>query len=247
VRRHRARLGGARFSRNRVNNCYIPERMQRTAGTRPDAARRRVVSMALCCGWLLAGCLVTDSIEPPPEPNSPPVVTSTAYPPNKVILFDRTKSARGLTIPVEIRDESTTELLKMRWRVLSGTNPPPAVVEYDCPENPITGNGTPIRDTQQFTVMSSLFLPGLCSVIELVTSAHFLGSCLKNPEPTLFDAVTEGNDARVGRAYFWVWEVSNDPLTNNEAAQRLLSSCPDVPYQVSGATPGIGTTTAQTP
>lgn len=232
----------ARFSRKRVNSCYIPERMQRTAGTRPDAARRRVVSMtgALCCSWMLAGCLVTDSIEPPPEPNSPPVVSSPTYSVGSVILFDKTKNAGGLSIPVVVRDEDTTAPLKVRWRVITNQT---IHLDYDCPEDEITATGSVLRDGM-VTVMSADFNPGTCSVVELVVSASFLGDCKLNPEPTLFDRTTNrnDNDAALGRAFFWVWEVSTNPLADNVKAQQLLSSCPTLPYQMITPTAGMGAT-----
>ena len=226
-----------------MNNCYIPECMQRTAGTRPDAARRRVVSMALCAGWLLAGCLVTDSIEPPPEPNSPPVVTSPTYSAGSVILFDKTKPG-GLIIPIEIRDEDMTEQLKVRWRVISGSRPASMQLDYRCPEDEISGTGSVIRSNWNLVITNDKFVPGSCSVVEFIVSAHFLRSCMKNPEPEFFDVTTNSdNDAALGRAFFWVWEVSTNPLADNAKAQQLLSSCPTLPYQMITPTPGMSTTT----
>lgn len=237
----------ARFSRKRVNNCYIPERMQRTAGTRPDAARRRVASsaLALCCAGMLGGCLVTDSIEPPPEPNSPPVVTSPSYSAGSVILFDKTKNPAALRIPIEVRDEDTTEPLKVRWRVITQQG---IRLDYVCPEVEITGTGTVLRDVANVDVPSADFNPGTCSVVELVVSANFIGDCMHDPEPSLFDRTTNrtDNDAALGRAFFWVWEVSTNPLADNAKAQQLLSSCPTLPYQMITPTPGMATMTEAT-
>jgi hypothetical protein len=115
--------------------------------------------------------------------------------------------------------------------------------DYKCPEIPIMGTGTLIRTTS-LLVDSKLFLPGSCSVVEFIVSAHFLRSCVKNPEPEFFDVTSSSdNDSALGRAYFWVWEVSNNPLADNAKAQQLLSSCPTMPYQMITPTPGTSPTT----
>jgi hypothetical protein len=219
--------------------------MERPAGTRPFAARRRVIAIALGCGLTLGGCLVTDSVEPPPVPNFPPLVLST-YTPGSAILFDASKTTSGLVIPFEIRDEDTSEVLKPRWRVTSGSRPQSTGLDYTCPEIPIPGTGSVIRSNQSITVSVDKFVPGSCSVVELIVSAHFL-SCSKYPEPGFFDVTTnaDDNDAALGRAFFWVWETSNNPLTDNAKAQQLLSSCPKAPYQTAAPTPGA--TTIQQP
>jgi hypothetical protein len=58
-----------------------------------------------------------------------------------------------------------------------------------------------------------------------VVSANFQ-DCKKHPD--WFDATTSSdNDEDLGRATFWVWDVSNDPLTSMNTL-ALFNTCPAV-------------------
>src|SRR4051812_17963051 len=63
--------------------------------------------LALVAGGALAlwlsGCLVTDTVELPVEPQTPPVITSVDYPVGSIILFNG-KNAGQLIIPMQVRN-----------------------------------------------------------------------------------------------------------------------------------------------
>jgi hypothetical protein len=184
---------------------------------------------ALLCAMslvLAGGCLVTNQVELPPDIVTPPIVmaASTSLPLGSVIRFNAKLNA-DLQIPIKIRYDDTTEHLKIRWRTVTGGAGTlnQRVSDFDCPEPDIVPNGLTIRETFTIRIEPMNLQRGACSRVDIVVSAAFR-ACKDRPD--LFD-VTADEDNDLGRAVFWVWEVSGDPLTM-EANQMLLSTCPTV-------------------
>lgn len=158
----------------------------------------------------------------------------------RLVLFNTALSELKLTF--QIRDEDTTEVLKLRYRIVTGNTParPPSSymeLDYDCPEPPIPGTpGQVERGDVDITIGGTHFARGQCYRIDVAVSSSFK-SCIRNPE--LFDITTnEDNEEDVGRASYWVWAVNGNAVpTENMAAQLLLDSCPHDLYQ-----PPTGTT-----
>jgi hypothetical protein len=145
---------------------------------------------------------------------------SGGIPLGSVIKFDVSRQ-NELTIPVQIRYENVTETLKARVRIVSGGAKQPTASAFKCPEPLIVANGT-MRREWPIVIGRAELDPGVCSRIDFVVSADFQ-DCMRHPD--WFDATTSSdNDEDLGRATFWVWDVSNDPLTSTNA-QALLNTC----------------------
>jgi hypothetical protein len=178
------------------------------------------------------GCLVTEPIELQAEPTTPPIVTSLDpnLPVGSIIKFDASKS-RELQIRLQVRDEDTAEPLTVRWRILSGNKAP---TMETCPDVPLAANGTLTREWQ-LNIAETALDRGTCSRIEIAASSSFF-SCVRHPDPLYFDR-TMDDDNDLGRAWFWVWEVSNSPLMDPNQLPTLVSTCPAVDYPITTSAP----------
>jgi hypothetical protein len=174
---------------------------------------------ALFC--VLAGaCLVTDQVQLDPENTTPPIVLAADIPIGAIIRFNTSVGNGELRIPLRIRDEDTAEPLIPRWRIKSGTK---LVSASECPDKSmpekslITGTGELVRDDYEIVIERMQLERGACNQVEFVVSSAFLPPCER---PEFFDAATKGEDD-LGRAQFWVLEVSGDPLMT----QAQTSTC----------------------
>jgi len=195
---------------------------------------------------------VTDQIELPPVPQTPPLVTLDGYDVDDgagVIRFDRINTE--LLVDLRIRDEDLTETLKMRWKIESGTRPQAANPrEYPCPGEPeILGDGTTLTRKTTLRVGSGSFAPGSCNRVDVIVSASFK-TCRPDSDPDTWDNTTQDeDDTDIGRLSFWVWayDAPNDPAVQPAAALALLASCAQLDYvppsatatSTSPATPGM--------
>lgn len=176
----------------------------------------------------LSGCLVTDQIDLPAVPQSPPVVSLKDYDDGEnLILFERSIE-KELVVNLEIRDEDLTEPLRARWRIVSKERPPGSPMrEYSCPEPLIPGTGSLKRD-HKLTIFSSSLAAGKCSRVDFIVSASFK-DCDGNDD---WDDTTQvDDDSDVGRLSFWIWDVSGQPLIMPDTALALTMSCPVVDYR----------------
>lgn len=174
---------------------------------------------------------MTDQIELPPVPQSPPVITLTGYD-DKVIKFDRDKN-NELTVDLSIRDEDVNETLEARWRIVSLVRPPGVPEnQFPCDEPQIVGTGSVMR-SYPLRLRASSFAPGKCSRVDVIVSASF-----KNCKPDKWiDTTQQDDDSDLGRLSFWVWvfDASNNPLSDMGAA-ALTNSCPAADYMPPSAT-----------
>ena len=156
----------------------------------------------------------------------------------RLIRFD--PALKELKLNIQIRDEDTTEVLRMRYRIVSGNNPPriptsPTELPYKCPEDPIVGIPGMIERAPIELSIDSGFVRGACHRIDVVVSSSFK-SCIRNPE--LFDITNnEDNESDVGRASYWVWALSGSAVPDKDMAQALLESCNYDIYQPPVTTP----------
>ena len=175
-------------------------------------------ALALCLfGISTSGCLVTDQIDLPPRAQTPPILSSTTPMSGRLIRFD--PALKELKLNIQIRDEDTTEVLRMRYRIVSGNNPPriptsPTELPYKCPEDPIVGIPGMIERAPIELSIDSGFVRGACHITN-----------------------NEDNESDVGRASYWVWALSGSAVPDKDMAQALLESCNYDIYQPPVTTP----------
>jgi hypothetical protein len=196
----------------------------------------------------LTGCLVTDEIELPEVPQSPPVLSLRDYDASEnLILFDRDASKLNeLTVVLQIRDEDLTEPLRVRWRIVGKELPPGAPLKYyDCPEREIPGTGSLLRP-YTLNVPAGNFARGKCSRVDVIVSSSFK-MCKKDRDDG-WDITTQEDDAAdIGRVSFWVWDISGMNLLETSTAQSLVASCPTVDYRPPSATASTTSATSEGP
>jgi hypothetical protein len=176
---------------------------------------------------------VTDQIELPVVPQSPPIITLTGANEDaaSVFLFDRDRFNEML-VPLRIRDEDLIETLKMRWRIESEVPRPPGGKEYTCPEPEIVGDGNLIRSAQ-LKLQGSSFARGTCNRVDVIVSSSFK-TC--KPEPDADDGwditTMQDDDADIGRLSFWVWayDATGNPVVQPAAALNVTMSCQSLDY-----------------
>lgn len=196
---------------------------------------------------------MTDQIELPAVPQTPPLVTlDPKYDVDDgdgVILFDQSENTE-LIVDLAIRDEDRTETLKMRWKIESGTRPQGAFErEYPCPGEPeILGDGVTLTRKTTLKVRGGSFAPGSCNRVDVIVSASFKTCRPDRDEP--WDITTQDeDDSDIGRLSFMVWayDDATDPRVQPAAAIALLASCKQLEYlppsatatSTSPATPGM--------
>jgi hypothetical protein len=179
-----------------------------------------------------SGCLVTDQIELPPVPQSPPIVSLTDYDDDGIIVFNRDANNEML-MELQVRNEDVTEPLKMRWRIASGELPPGAPSRYyTCPEPEVMRTGVLTR-TAQLNIVATNFNRGKCSRVDVIVSGSFK-TCRPDRDDDGWDITTQDDDdADIGRLSFWVWATDsvNDPFLRQDVAQQLAASCLTVDYR----------------
>lgn len=190
---------------------------------------------------------MTDQIELPPVPQSPPTITPAGFGDEspRVILFD-TSTNPELLVNLDIRDEDRTETLKMRWRVVSN-NPAPGLPlnVYECPEPEIPGDGELIRETT-LRVLRSHFGRNTCNRVDVIVSASFK-MCRPGRDDGWDTTTQEDDGADVGRLSLLVWAFdgpSNDPRVQPAVALAVTQSCETfefMPPSSTGATPSAAT------
>jgi hypothetical protein len=181
---------------------------------------------------------VTDQIELPPVPQSPPIVTLMGYGEDAPSIITFNRRHNELLVNLEIRDEDRTETLKLRWKIVSGFRPLGApFLGNRCPEPEIPGDGSKLLRTASFTVQNTSFAPGSCNRIDVIVSASFK-TCRPDREDDWDVTTQEDDDADIGRLSFWVWayDDASDPLVNPAASIPLLTSCERLEYQPPSAT-----------
>lgn len=183
----------------------------------------RLLSTLGVCGVLTSGCLVTDQIIPPEGPSGPPVIISDPPPATQI----RLNAMDELRIKLRVRDENTTELLRVRYQ-LESVGLPEDRLDFPCPENVIAGTGPLIREEFPLTISGTKFPRNACTKLTVAISANFF-SC-KNLPPELWSRTTfqEDDEGHRALAVYYIWEDSADPLVNPESALRVVSTCDSI-------------------
>ena len=174
---------------------------------------------------------MTDQIELPPVPQSPPIVSLAGMadaPP--IIKFNRSLNLEML-VNLDVRDEDLTETLRVRWRIIS-KEPAPGTPEnqYPCPEPTIVGDGASLTPNPfPLRVQGSSFARGKCSRVDVVVSSSF--KMCRPDRADEWDITTQEDDeSDIGRLSFFVWETSDSPTTQPAATLAILTSCPQADY-----------------
>jgi hypothetical protein len=182
-----------------------------------------------------SGCVVTDKIMFPTEPDFPPDILegSNSYPLGTPIWVDKAASDSELKMKVVVRDENLDQSLEAQWRLVTvGDETPPIHPEIV----PLPGSdGT--RDLS-FSVPSTLLANGKCYQLELAVSGGFLIPKDSRRAPDFF-GVPKGSPDDVDIARWLILEGQPNPSA--DVAMRLLASCPVNPPMTPSAS-----TTAQT-
>jgi len=183
---------------------------------------------------------VTDQIELPPVPQSPPTITLAGFGDEspRVIRFDTSVNTE-LLVQLDVRDEDRTETLKMRWRIQSN-NPAPGLPlnAYPCPEPEIPGDGEQLVRETTLKVVRSYFGRNTCNRIDVIVSGSFK-MCRPNRDDGWDTTTQEDDGADVGRLSFLVWAYdgpSNDPQALPPAALTATQSCQTVEFMPPSAT-----------
>jgi hypothetical protein len=159
------------------------------------------------------GCLVTDKITFPTEPDIPPMIldapgTST---PIGTILWVNKATKPEVRLPVKVREENATQPLEAHWRVLTVGNDAPPFEVLPLPQGLL-------RDLDVVIQTSSLHM-GECHRVELAVSGHFFTS----KKPAFFDLTPL--DEQVARASWTLWEGRGEAQATAEEKAKLIDSC----------------------
>ncbi|HET6333583.1 MAG TPA: hypothetical protein VFG30_10240 [Polyangiales bacterium] len=160
---------------------------------------------------------MTSAEEFPEETQVPPVVVDTPdLPIGSIVAFDL-NNENELRLNITVRDDNIDDDLEIQARLsVVGQSMP----EYVC-DTPIMKTQEPQRAQSPLIVDRSKIRPGACTKVEIAVSSRFARPCATNPE--LFGIPLREDD--VGRATFWIWEMSGNPAANPTAAQGIVTSC----------------------
>jgi hypothetical protein len=225
----KASLFGSLRSGSRLASCEaVPPRW---------GACARIIAGTLAFA-LLSGCLVTDQIELPAVPQSPPIVTLAGYGEDSpaIIYFNRDENTE-LIVDLNVRHEDRTAPLRMRWRIESNSRPPnDQPKEYPCPEPEILADGDTMRQAQ-LKVLAERFARTTCNRVDVIVSSAFK-TCRPDRDDGWDITTQDDDDSAIGRLSFWVWAVENgaDPTLQPEAALAVTRSCRSLNYQAPSAT-----------
>ena len=193
---------------------------------------------------MTSGCLVTEQIIPPEEPNGPPVIISDPAVGTQILLNGMNELRIGLTV----RNENTTEPLKVRFQLDSKNLPDPdeRPLDFPCPEveNVIAGTGPLFREEFPLRIPGMKFPRNACTKLTVAVSADFF-SC-KNLDPRLWNVTTfslqdDDDDGHRALATYYILEDSGNPLVNADAALRVLTTCPEPTKATSEMTRSVTT------
>ncbi len=208
-----------------------PAHPARSVGPGPQLAIPVVASI---CGLWLAlfgcGCLVTDPITFKDDVNFPPaIIGDSAYPVGSIITVTQS-GPNALDIPLTVRDENVDQQLYQRTLITKSNG----YVFYTCPEPVIPPSGSVERSDVKITINKTDLNRGECNRVDIVVSSRFTDCIDATKLPQLgpeqihkivgrFDDTSDPSD--IARARYWVWEVSNDALTDPAKAQALAKTC----------------------
>lgn len=205
---------------------------RRRPGSGLASSLRRVavaVLLTVCCG----GCLVTDKIVFPTDPDIPPTILDepgTATPIGSIFWIDKT-STPEFGLKVRVRDQNVGQALRAHWRVVKEGDSSPL---FDTAEIPPAA-GEPNRDLE-FTVQSDGLQPGKCHHLELAVSGSFLDpKDRRADDPRFFDFTSNIDDLAL--ASWWVWEGTGGAQTDKT---RLLDSCHAIEALLKPSVPAMG-------
>ncbi len=186
--------------------------------------------LALCCG----GCLVTDKIVFPVDPDIPPTILDepgTQTPKIGAIFCIDKPATPEWSLTVKVRDQNPQQELWAHWRVV-GDNDPTPPFEKDMVPLPAVGQ---LGRDFTFKVQSDTLQEGKCHHLQLAVSGSFFDHTdPRFDDPRYFDFPSNIDD--LAEASWWVWEGKCDPATGDSA--RLLASC-----QAKLLTPSMAATT----
>jgi len=163
------------------------------------------------------GCLVTDKITFPTEPDIPPMIVDapgTSTPIGSVLWVNKASTPAEFRLPVQVRDENLTQPLEAHWRVLTAGNASPPFDTF-----PLSPQGQLLRDLTVVVRNDSLHM-GECHRVELAVSGSFFPN---RTAPAFFDAAPKDED--VAHASWTVWEGRGDALATPEEKAKLVDTC----------------------
>jgi hypothetical protein len=172
--------------------------------------------------FLLSGCLVTDEITFPEEPQFPPTildVPGTDTPIGGILWVDLKQVTNEWRLKVQVRDDNIDEVLEARYRVWVGGEP--ALPAWESAEIP--PSGAAMRETYEVPVRFGYLRDDTCHRVELAVS----GSFVRRTAPVYFDVLNgQGErDDDIARASWTILEGEGEAKTDDVQALLLLRSC----------------------
>lgn len=151
----------------------------------------------------------------------PPIVLDTPeLAVGSIVTFDQTTDGNDLRLGITVRDDNVNDELRVRARLtVSGLAP-----SFLCPGDTIFPSGEPQRPEYELILLPTDIRRGACTRVEVWVSSRFDAPCLEREK---FDLPLIPDD--VARATFWVWEMSDNPTANAEAAKVIVNSCQTLP------------------
>lgn len=179
------------------------------------------IAISSMLGLAFSGCLVTDKISFPTEPNIPPRITSVPGMPsiNSIIWIDKVHLP-SLKMAVSIDYQNTSRTLTARWRLVKASDETPKFEQRDVLP---TADAKTTRELT-FDVQSELLTANTCHHLELAISSEFYKPA-PDSNPKYFRDVNV--DIDLAEASWWIWEGLGQAQTSAQDKATIAGSCPD--------------------
>lgn len=175
----------------------------------------------MCVGFLTlgagAGCVVTDQIDFPEEPNYPPTILdapASAALIGRIIWIDKASTPMW-HMAVKVRELNVTQPLKARWRLVTKDDLMPHFFEQ-----PLAVQGDQLLRDLQFDVQSDSLHVDECALLQLAVS----GSFVNRTDPVYFDATKDDTNSDLALASWTIWE-GQGPSETADQLEHVASSC----------------------
>jgi hypothetical protein len=176
-----------------------------------------VLVAALSCGGL-GGCIVTNAEDFPEEQQVPPILLdSPALPLGSIIPFDP-RNESMVPLRLTVRDDNLDDVLQLQVEVTAIGQQP----KRFCPDIKIPAGDDPVREQVSIAVDRTMIYARACNRVVVFVSRDFANTCTDD-DSRGFGVPAQKND--LGKAQFWIWDMSGDPTSNGDAALGLTTTC----------------------
>ena len=206
----------------------VDGRVRRPGAGLASHLRGAVMAVLVVGCW---GCLVTDKITFPTDPDIPPMILDApgTNTPIGWTLWVNKATTPEVRLPVRVRDQNLTQPLEAHWRVLTAGNDSPPFESKPVPL------GQLLRDFE-VVVQSGMLHTGECHRVELAVSGNFFPN---RNTPAFFDAAPIEED--VAHASWSVWEGRGEAQATAEEKAKLVDTCNAIEALLMPAMPAMST------